>query len=344
MHGFWGHNLRSRCGPQMLATIKAPLKGVARFSLDRDHSGTDTAWIEVHLSCGAGNGDSWRLIYPRRSSQDRWRKPDRSHRKEWAGLQDLPTGSTVDEVASSPSAIGWRERLYAAYSSTHSGHRENTAPDAAMKRAAYFDANVARHLPVDQAAPVLDLACGAGPFVAYLRDRGHTQVYGIDLSGEQVELARSRGLDMVERAEALQYLCDKPGQFGAITAFDLFEHLTRPELFDLLNAIHRALRPGGRLIVQTVNGGSPFHGLIRYGDLTHETAYTPSSLAQAFRVAGFGNMNFHEIVIPVYGLKSSVRRRLWPLVRTLHLASLSVESGGVGGVILTQNLIATADR
>jgi predicted TPR repeat methyltransferase len=129
-------------------------------------------------------------------------------------------------------------------------------------------------------------------------------VYGIDLSGEQVELAHRRGLDTVERAEAMEYLRDKPGQFAAITAFDLFEHLTRPELFDLLDAIHRALRPGGRLIVQTVNGGSPFHGLIRYGDLTHETAYTPSSLAQAFRVTGFRSMSFHEIVIPVYGLKA----------------------------------------
>lgn len=261
-------------------------------------------------------------------------------------MQDLPTGPTsaaVDEAASSPAATKWRERLYAAYSSTHSGLRENMAPDAALKRAAYFNANVARHLPPDQDAPVLDLGCGAGPFVAYLRDRGHTQVYGIDLSGEQVELAHSRGLDMVERAEALQYLRDKPGQFGAITAFDLFEHLTRPELFDLLDAIHRALRPGGRLIIQTVNGGSPFHGLIRYGDLTHETAYTPSSLAQAFRAAGFRSMSFHEIVIPVYGLKSSIRHRLWPLVRTIHLASLSIESGGVGGAILTQNLIATAD-
>jgi len=262
-------------------------------------------------------------------------------------VHDVPTGSmnaAVDEGVSSPRAIGWRERLYAAYSSTHSGLRENTAPDAAMKRAAYFDANVARHLPSDQNAPVLDIGCGAGPFVAYLHDRGHIRAYGIDLSGEQVELARSRGLDTVERAEALQYLRDKPGQFAGITAFDLFEHLTRIELFDLLDAIHRALRPEGRLIVQTVNGGSPFHGIIRYGDLTHETAYTPSSLAQAFRVAGFRSMSFHEIVIPVYGLKSSIRHRLWPLVRTIHLASLSIESGGVGGAILTQNLIATADR
>jgi len=296
--------------------------------------------VRVYDNCGG-------LIYPRRSSQDRWRKPDGRDEKEWVAVQDLPTGSTsaaLDQAASSPPATGWRERLYAAYSSTHSGLGENTAPDAAMKRAAYFDANVARHLPLDQDAPVLDLGCGAGPFVGYLRDRGRTQVYGIDLSGEQVELAHSRGLDLVERAEALEYLRDKPEQFAAITAFDLFEHLTRPELFDLLDGIHRALRPGGRLIVQTVNGGSPFHGRIRYGDLTHETAYTPSSLAQAFRVTGFGSMSFHEIVIPVYGLKSLVRRRLWPLVRTIHLATLSVESGGVGGAILTQNVIATAER
>jgi len=260
-------------------------------------------------------------------------------------VHDLPVGWTSSEQAPpGPPVTGWRERLYAAYSSTHSGLLENTAPDAAMKRTAYFDANVARHLPPDREAPVLDIGCGAGPFVAYLRVQGRSRVHGIDLSGEQVELAHSRGLDMVERADALQYLHNKPEQFAAITAFDLFEHLTRPELFDLLDAVHRALRPGGRLIVQTVNGGSPFHGLIRYGDLTHETAYTPSSLAQAFRVASFGSMSFHEIVIPVYGLKSSVRHRLWPLVRTIHLASLSVESGGVGQVILTQNLIATADR
>ncbi len=71
---------------------------------------------------------------------------------------------------------------------------------------------------------------------------------------------------------------------------------------------------------------------------------TSSKRPNRFCADGFRSMSFHEIVIPVYGLKSSVRHRLWPLVRTIHLASLSIESGGVAGVILTQNLIATADR
>ena len=38
----------------------------------------------------------------------------------------------------------------------------------------------------------------------------------------------------------------------------------------------RALKPGGRWILHTANAESPFYGRVRYGDITHEQAFTQS--------------------------------------------------------------------
>jgi SAM-dependent methyltransferase len=67
------------------------------------------------------------------------------------------------------------------------------------------------------------------------------------------------------------------GSLDAVIAFDVLEHFGRDELIPLVDAVHRVLRPGGRWIIHVPNGESPFFGSIRYGDLTHELAFTRQS-------------------------------------------------------------------
>ena len=47
-------------------------------------------------------------------------------------------------------------------------------------------------LPADKNTPVLDLGCGPGNFLFLMEKRGYTNLTGVDLSGEQIEMARQR--------------------------------------------------------------------------------------------------------------------------------------------------------
>src|SRR6266852_8466542 len=70
-----------------------------------------------------------------------------------------------------------------------------------------------KYLPLladmDRDAPILEIGCGGGGLLAYLGRRGFSHAVGIDLSEEQVELARLRGV-RAECGEALAYLRGHP--------------------------------------------------------------------------------------------------------------------------------------
>ncbi|HEX8903434.1 MAG TPA: hypothetical protein VF771_01190, partial [Longimicrobiaceae bacterium] len=91
--------------------------------------------------------------------------------------------------------------------------------------------------------------------------------------------------------------------------------------------------PGGRLVLQTPNAASPWGLMIRYGDLTHELAFEPRSLAYALRHAGLRDVEIRECGPYVHGLRSLVRVGVWWLIRAglrvWNLAETGSDQGGV---------------
>jgi len=101
-------------------------------------------------------------------------------------------------------------------------------------------------------APVLDCGCGSGELLEALRDAG-IEARGVDADPTMVDLARSCGL-IAEQADATQTLDRFDAEaLGSVTALDLIEHPPDSELLAFLRAAHRALRPGGRLVLETAD-------------------------------------------------------------------------------------------
>jgi SAM-dependent methyltransferase len=137
------------------------------------------------------------------------------------------------------------------------------------------------------AAPVLDLGCGRGEFLEMLRERG-IPAYGIDRDPFAVAAARSRGLD-VREGDLLSGLRAWPeGSLGAIVAFQVIEHLSLMEVRELLAVSRERLRPGGTLVLETVNVSSPF--ALAHGwsiDPTHRLRLHARVLRALAEAAGF---------------------------------------------------------
>ncbi len=110
--------------------------------------------------------------------------------------------------------------------------------------------DLADRLPPD--AAVLDAGCGAGvPFTLWLSERFH--VTGVDISNEQLRLARQN----VPRATFLQQdmtsLDVPPESFDAITCFYALIHVPRDRHARVLANFSRALKRGGYLLLITGN-------------------------------------------------------------------------------------------
>jgi len=251
-----------------------------------------------------------------------------------------PTPSPADELRQ-----GYRERIYAHYVSSAAAPLAPAGTSGFAPRAPYLRRVIRRHFPPDRGAAVLDLGCGHGALLHFAREAGYQNVRGVDVSGEQVQAARRLGMADVEQGDLIDTLRRAPGgSLDAVVAFDVIEHFTRDELMPFADEVLRVLRPGGRWIIHTPNGASPFGGQIRYGDLTHEQAFTSGSLTQLLSTCGFRSVSFFEDTPVVHGVKSAARAAAWLMIRQVLRFYLAAETGVASPPVLTQNLLAVAYR
>jgi SAM-dependent methyltransferase len=150
---------------------------------------------------------------------------------------------------------------------------------------------LAPYLPLfASAAPVLDIGCGRGEFLDLLRDAG-VSGHGVDLNADMVLHCRSKGL-VAEQRDALEYLQALPeATLGGIFACQVIEHLPAAAQIELVRLAHRVLRPGGVLVIETLNPECLMvHLRWFWMDLTHVRLMHPETLKFLLVSTGFHDL------------------------------------------------------
>ncbi|MBX6330726.1 MAG: methyltransferase domain-containing protein [Gemmatimonadaceae bacterium] len=240
----------------------------------------------------------------------------------------------------------YRARIYEYYASAR--HEALVCGDrgALASRAPYVRAMIRRHFPRDRGAVIMDLGCGHGTIVHFAREAGYRNVVGIDRSPEQVAEARRLGIEGVEQGDLMESLAARPAcSVDVVLTFDVIEHLTRGELLPLVDGVHRVLRDGGRWIIHAPNAESPFFGRIRYGDVTHEQAFTRTSIGQLLFSSGFRTVACFEDAPIVHGVASAARFAIWYVIRGALRLYLAAETGRLREpAIFSQNFLTVAEK
>ena len=149
-------------------------------------------------------------------------------------------------------------------------------------------ARLESYLPVFAGtSDVLDVGCGRGEFIELLQANG-ISARGLDLNHEMVEVCRAKGL-AVEEGDALSYLRALPdGSLGGIFAAQVVEHLQPDYLIAVLDVAYHKLRPGARLVLETINPACWFAFFSSYiRDLTHVRPVHPDTLSYYMQASGF---------------------------------------------------------
>ncbi len=82
---------------------------------------------------------------------------------------------------------------------------------------------------------------------------------------------------------------------------------------------------------------------IRYGDLTHELAFTRDSMSQLLLASGYSSVRCFEDEPVPHGVKSAVRWLLWKGIRAGLRLYAAAETGETGrDAVFTRNLLAVA--
>ena len=240
---------------------------------------------------------------------------------------------------------GYRTRIYENYATNFQDAPTIFDETAAWRWGRAYRHYLRRWLPEDKNAMIVDLACGGGKLLYFFKRMGYGNITGVDISPEQVRLAR-QVTHGVEEADILDWLESRPARFDLITGFDIVEHFHKDEVLRFLDACHHALKPGGRLILQTPNADSPWGMSIRHGDFTHEVGFNPNALSRLLALVGLSRVESRELgPVPVgHSVKSTVRYLIWQSIRAgLKLWNLA-ETGSAGSGVFTRVFVITCEK
>jgi 2-polyprenyl-6-hydroxyphenyl methylase/3-demethylubiquinone-9 3-methyltransferase len=139
---------------------------------------------------------------------------------------------------------------------------------------------------------VLDVGCGGGLLSEAMAARG-ANVTGIDLAPLTIEVAELHALESklpvrYLRESAEVHAAHSAGAYDIITCMEMLEHVPEPE--SVLQALQKLVRPGGDIVVSTLNrnlksyllavvGAEYVLNLLPRGTHTYERFIRPAELA-----------------------------------------------------------------
>ncbi len=175
-----------------------------------------------------------------------------------------------------------------------------------------------RRMKIYPPGRALDAGCGSGMLAAFLRDRGFT-VFGLDLSLGMLLPARERCLQVFQASMAAFALREPVD--AVLCLYDSINHMVEAEAVRAaFDCFHRALRPGGRLVMDTNNAwafkhvfGSPqpYESEGEEGTVKMETAFDPATGLARARVTGtWGGARLEDELVERYYPRTELRQWL----------------------------------
>lgn len=150
---------------------------------------------------------------------------------------------------------------------------------------------------------VLDLGCGYGNFLFFLRSHGYKNVTGVDISTEEIAVCEKLfPAYKFHQADIHEYIRATDEKFDVVYLSHVLEHVKKEDLFGFLEGIRRILADDGIFIILVPNCAAYFSGAAnRYGDITHELGFTSISMRQVLGLSGFRRVevrNFFGVGAP----------------------------------------------
>ena len=175
-----------------------------------------------------------------------------------------------------------------------------TTPEEARGKAQYIFKKYGRFA---DGRPVIELGCGDGVFLGYLKELGH-QVLGIESNAELAAMARAGGV-AVRETDLVAFLQSGEAVAGVYLYIDVIEHVP----FEANMAMLAAVPSGSRLIIQTPNTRS-LRGHEMYMNVpSHLAPYAPWVIKQMLLRHGYTVVEEGSVDGPrIRGLRRRIAR------------------------------------
>lgn len=209
----------------------------------------------------------------------------------------------------------------------------------------YYRRKLTNRLSTRQDWHCLDLACGFGNFLSYLRQAGVQSYVGIDSSVDATDAAKQEfGEQHVVHADVFEYIASTSNRIDFISSLDFVEHLGKSDLYKLLFLANARQPSGGLMLIRTPNANGLFGAAARYADITHEVCFTPAALGDVLSRCGYSVESVWEDGPAVGSMKQTMHWIVWQIVRFGIRLVNAAETGRWGDGVLTRNMWVLAKK
>jgi len=218
--------------------------------------------------------------------------------------------------------MDYRSVVYGKYASKIKKQPKVKEEETALQWVNNYRVYLKGWLPKNKESRILDIGCGSGRFLNFLKLSGYENIEGVDISQEQIELAKNI-TNKVYAEDCMEFLKSHENSYDLIVGIDIIEHFNKSEAVEILNLCYKSLKPDGGLIMQTPNAESPFGLAVRYGDITHEVIFTPESISGLLELFEYKDIQCRPAGPIVHGLVSLCRyiafKFIWCLIALYNL-------------------------
>ena len=202
--------------------------------------------------------------------------------------------------------MGYRETYYN-YQTKARGLLDANALEKHFSRLGkWYWARLKNWLPGNSNISCLDVPCGYGNFLYFLRSKGYQNIRGLDIDRAQVALAGLLGLP-AEVGDAFVLLSEPQLSFDLVSSFDFIEHISKDDALRFLMLCRDRLNDGGVLILRTPCADGPFGSHDANNDLTHEWAMSSNVLQTILEMSGFSSVEILDERPQPTGLVEAIR-------------------------------------
>jgi 2-polyprenyl-3-methyl-5-hydroxy-6-metoxy-1,4-benzoquinol methylase len=209
-------------------------------------------------------------------------------------------------------APDYRNELFQKYRQTHAAYLDSDTKSQIDWFLRYVNIHYMRHISgVDKnSAKMLEIGCNKGYLLAVLNLLGFKNLYGVDLSPDDVSSAKILVPSAdISYADAFQFMENKHEIFDVIIMKAVLEHIRKDDTLRLLTTIKTGLKQGGCMILDVPNMDWLFASHERYMDFTHEVGFTKESLRQIMNTV-FTNVTINpaDNILPLGPIGNAKKR------------------------------------
>ena len=179
--------------------------------------------------------------------------------------------------------------------------------------ASEYDEMYSEYMPKNKEAKILDIGCGNGIFLYYLKKYGYVNNMGIDVDKSSVDIVKENVTENVSNTDAFAFLNNFNKEYDMIIMNEVLEHINKEQIIPLIKLIYSSLSKGGIFIAYVPNMENPFTIYTRYNDFTHTIGYTQNSLTMVLKLGGFSDI----VVKPTTSKKRTIKKYIKHIIQKL---------------------------